>query len=101
MLNSGTSSTFSATFNFQTASTSSTTPAFEHLSPCALLLGTHAAALDDLTTDFQLKHLRLWAAALSNEELMQWSMMTVPSQGYPNLMVYYRLENDYLRGKCK
>lgn len=74
-------------------------PAFEHLSPCALLLGQHGAPLDT-TTAFQLKHLRFWGAALSNDELMQWSLMTVPAQGYPDLMVYYRLDNDYLIGKC-
>jgi hypothetical protein len=99
MINSGKDSAFLTRFNFMTSSTQQTTPAFEHLSSCALLLGQHGAPLD-ATTAFQLKHLRLWGAALSNDELMQWSLMTVPSQGYPNLMLYYRLDNDFLLGKC-
>ena len=37
---------------------------------------------------------------MSLEEITLWSLSSVISQGYPNLVLYYRLDNDYFIGKA-
>lgn len=36
---------------------------------------------------------------MENDEFMQWALTNVVGQGYPNLVLYYRLDNEYFIGK--
>ena len=55
----------------------------------------------DFLTWYQVKHLKIWGAALTLDEIMSWGITTLTSQGYPNLMLYYRFDNDFFIGKQK
>jgi hypothetical protein len=95
LVNSGSLDKLSSTLNFTTSSTVSSQPAFDHLSSCDFVIGNSGLP----STTFILKQLKLWSAALNNDEFMQWSLTSVISQGYPNLVMYYKLENDFFIGK--
>ncbi len=97
LVNSGTTDKLTSTLNFTLSSQAQTSPAFDHLSTCDIIIGNDPVS--NLLTKFTLKQLKIWSAALNNDEFMQWSLTNMMSQGYPNLVLYYRLDNDFFIGK--
>ena len=96
IINSGAQEELATVLNFTNANP--LTPAFDHLSSCDLVIGKSLAG-EDLSLSFSLKALRVWSTAMSRDELLLWSTSMIVNQGYPNLILYYRMENDLFVGK--
>lgn len=94
LINSGKLDKLSSVLNF--TEWYQTAPSFDHLRSCDIQIGS--ASMDDQSASFSLKQLRVWNTAMENDELIHWTLSTMVNQGYPNLILYYRMDNDLFKG---
>ncbi|CDW75218.1 UNKNOWN [Stylonychia lemnae] len=50
---------------------------------------------DDIDMYFQMKNLKFWSKALPLDAMMYLSMLSQPTNGYSDLIMYYTLDNEY------
>ncbi|TNV71134.1 hypothetical protein FGO68_gene12907 [Halteria grandinella] len=95
LINSGAANKLQSVLNF--TNPNDIQPSFDFLSPCDFQIGLET--LNDPSISFSLKQLKVWSVSMNIGEIMHWSMATMVNQGYPNLVLYYRMDNDIFKGK--